>query len=157
MSIEDNIKLLQSKSTDEWGTPQDFYDKLNNEFRFTLDVCATKENHKHNNYYTKEDNALQLPWNGVIWCNPPYSKTKQFFEKAHKELKNGNCKTAVFLVNNNSDTRWFHDYVLGKAEIRYIKGRLKFEGKNTQGKKVKNPSMRPSIICVLRNTLYHGV
>lgn len=51
-------KGLMSSNTDEWGTPREFYKELNNEFNFTLDPCATAENHKCNKYYTKEDNGL---------------------------------------------------------------------------------------------------
>ncbi len=58
----------------EWATPQRFFDELNEEFHFTLDACASDENFKVANYYTKEQNSLSLPWTGVVWCNPPYGK-----------------------------------------------------------------------------------
>lgn len=151
------IKLFSSKHSDEWETPQWLYDKLDNEFGFTLDVAATQFNNKHSNFYTMEDNALAQDWNGAIWCNPPYSKIKYFLKKAHEELKNGNCKAVVFLTFSNTDTGWFHDYILGKAELRYIRGRLKFKGKNKDGKIVQNAAMRPSMVVILRESLYHGI
>lgn len=151
------IKLFASKNSDEWETPQALYDKLNLEFNFDLDSCSTKENTKHTNYYTLEQNALEQEWNGSVWCNPPYSQAKAFLIKAHEELQAGRCKTAVFLTFSNTDTAWFHDYVLGKAEIRFIRGRLKFIGLNKQGVLVNNSAMRPSMISVLRKSLYHGI
>jgi len=151
------IKLFSSKNSDEWGTPQTLYDKLNLEFNFDLDSCASVTNFKHANYYTLADDALSRDWNGSVWCNPPYSKAKPFLMKAHEELKAGNCKTCVFLTFSNTDTAWFHDYVLGKAEIRFIRGRLKFIGLNKQGILVNNAAMRPSMVSVLRESIYHGM
>ena len=149
---ENTIKLFQSKASDEWETPQDLFDKLNEEFNFDLDVCASLDNAKMHNFYTIKDNALQLPWNGRIWCNPPYSKVKEFLIKAHQEINNGNCEEAVFLTFANTDTKWFHNYVYNKAEIRFIKGRLKFKGYNKDGKLVNNSAMRPSILIILHRT-----
>lgn len=54
--------ILFSSKTDEWSTPQYVFDDLNNEFNFTLDPCATKENHKVSNYLTKERNGLAISW-----------------------------------------------------------------------------------------------
>lgn len=57
-------EVLFSKENDEWGTPQDIFDKLNEEFNFTLDPCATEENAKCEKYYTKEDDGLHISWGG---------------------------------------------------------------------------------------------
>jgi phage N-6-adenine-methyltransferase len=62
---------LASHNSTEWSTPQDFFDKLNEKYHFTLDVAASDENHKCEHYYTKEQNGLAQPWEGVIWCNHP--------------------------------------------------------------------------------------
>lgn len=68
-------KALFTSNTDLRETPQDFFDKLNEEFRFTLDPCATKENHKCEKYYTKEEDGLkQSRDNEIVYCNPPYWK-----------------------------------------------------------------------------------
>ena len=69
-----NTELMFSSKTDLWETPQDLFDKLNNEFQFTLDVCATPENAKCDNFYTKEQDGLKYPWKGAVWCNPPYGR-----------------------------------------------------------------------------------
>lgn len=147
---ENQIKLFGSKHTDEWETPQDIFNMLNSEFHFDLDVAAAKNNTKCARYFTQEDDALKQDWVGNVWCNPPYSKVRKFFKKLHEELNNGNCKVAVFLVFSNTDTKWFHDYVLGKSELRFVKGRLKFKGMNKKGEWVNNSAMRPSMICVFK-------
>lgn len=69
-----NTQVMFSSATDMWATPQDFFDNLNNEFGFEIDVCATAENAKCKTFYTKEQNGLEMPWNGVCWCNPPYGR-----------------------------------------------------------------------------------
>ena len=55
---------LLTSTTDEWATPQDLFDRLNACFRFTLDPCATKENHKAPKYYTREQDGLKQDWGG---------------------------------------------------------------------------------------------
>ena len=57
-------KGLMSSNTPEWATPVKFFEELDKEFHFTLDPCCTKENHKCNKYYTKEDNGLLQMWGG---------------------------------------------------------------------------------------------
>lgn len=135
-------QVLHSSQSDEWYTPQDTYDELNKEFGFTLDVCATDENTKCNRYYTKEDDSLVQDWSSEIcWMNPPYSKVKEFIEKAATER----C-TTVALVPSRTDTRWFHQYCYQKenVEIRFIKGRLRFGGS-------VNAAPFPSMIVIFRN------
>ena len=131
---ENTIKLFGSKRTDDWATPRWLYDQLDAEFHFNFDPCPLEP---------KEDGLL-VEWNGNIFCNPPYSKVKEFLQKAHQELKSGRAKIVVFLVFVNTDTAWFHDYIYHKAEIRFIKGRVKFVGFSKAG------SMRPSMIVIFK-------
>lgn len=64
---------LYTSNSEEWATPQDFFDRLDEEFHFTLDPCATAENAKCEKYYTKEQNGLAQDWTGeTVFCNPPY-------------------------------------------------------------------------------------
>lgn len=114
---------LFSSNTDQWSTPQDFFDKLNDEFHFTLDVCADDANHKCDKYFTKEQDGLVQDWGGeIIWCNPPYGREiGKWVEKCSKHKG-----VAVMLLPARTDTRWFHDYIYKKSRIRFIKGRLKF-------------------------------
>ena len=70
-----NNELMFSSKTDLWSTPSDFFDKLNDEFHFTLDPCSTHENAKCYKHFTKEENGLLQDWgNEVVFCNPPYGR-----------------------------------------------------------------------------------
>lgn len=57
-------KVLMSSASEEWATPQDFFDALNAEFDFTLDPCATDQNHKCERYFTREQDGLKMDWGG---------------------------------------------------------------------------------------------
>lgn len=138
-----NKDLMFSSKTDMWETPHDFFDKVDDEFHFTLDVCATPENAKCEKFYTEQDDGLSKPWTGVVWCNPPYGKgISRWILAANAARAAGN--TVVMLLPARTDTRWFHDLVLGKAEIRFVRGRLKFGGSN-------NSAPFPSMVAVFRN------
>ena len=120
-----NSAVFYSSKTDMWATPQDFFDALDAEFHFTLDACAVKENAKCEAYYTPEQDGLDQPWTGRVWCNPPYGRNVgQWVKKAHDTASGGGF--VVMLLPARTDTRWFHDYIYGKPEVRFIKGRLKF-------------------------------
>lgn len=136
--------LLTSK-TDEWETPSNVFEKLDKEFRFTLDPCSTEENHKCAKYYTKQQDGLIQTWGGeTVFCNPPYGKAiKDWIRKAWKEhTKPGT--TVVMLLPARTDTEWFHRYIYNRAEIRFIKGRLRFGT-------AKNSAPFPSMIVIYRS------
>lgn len=129
-----NAAVHFSSRKQDWATPQDFFDKLNEEFRFTLDPCADHLNHKCDKFYTVEEDGLRQDWSGErVFCNPPYGKdVPKWVRKAYEETQKGDCLCAVLLLNARTDTRWFHDYIYHKAdEIRFVKGRLKFGGQAT--------------------------
>jgi phage N-6-adenine-methyltransferase len=78
-------KGLFTSNTDLWATPQDFFDELDREFGFDLDVCAIPENAKCSRYFTPEQDGLKHEWNGTVWCNPPYGRQiGKWVEKAYK-------------------------------------------------------------------------
>lgn len=132
-----------SSETDQWSTPQDFYDSLDKEFHFNLDPCATKENAKCAEFYTREDDGLSKDWAGVVFMNPPYGREiGKWMKKADYEVKRGFASVVVCLVPARTDTRWWHDYAIG-YEVRFIKGRLKFGGN-------KNSAPFPSAVVVMR-------
>lgn len=139
-----NRVLFSSKET-VWSTPQDFFNKLNEEFDFTIDVCALPENAKCERYFTPEDDALKQKWTGTCFCNPPYGREiGQWVEKASKSADEG--ATVVMLLPARTDTKWFHNYVYRKAEIRFVAGRLKFGGS-------KNSATFPSMVVIFRSEL----
>ena len=117
-----------SSTTDLWATPQDFFDELNEEFEFTLDPCATPDNAKCAKFFTKERDGLKQDWSGErVFCNPPYGRAiGAWVKKCHDEAQKGTL--VVMLIPARTDTSYFHDYIYHKAEIRFIRGRLKFGG-----------------------------
>ena len=133
-----------SSKTNEWSTPQDFFDELDKEFNFTLDPCATSENAKCNKYFTVEDDGLKRDWSkDIVFMNPPYGRDiKYWIKKAYEESLKG--ATVVCLIPSRTDTAYWHNYIFGKADdIRFIKGRLKFGGS-------KNPAPFPSAIIIYK-------
>lgn len=116
---------LKSSLTDEWPTPRDLFERLDREFNFTLDVCATDNNHKCDHYFTKEQDGLSQDWTGVCWMNPPYGREiGRWMKKAYESSSKG--AIVVCLLPARTDTAWWHDYAMKASEIRLIRGRLKF-------------------------------
>jgi phage N-6-adenine-methyltransferase len=149
-----NRKLMFSSKNNSWCTPQDFFDKLNKEFDFTLDPCATKKSAKCKKFYTPKDDGLSKNWGGErVFCNPPYGREiSKWVYKCLAEVING-CELAVMLIPARTDTRYFHEYILGKAEIRFIKGRLKFVDLDYQGKeedRKMSPAPFPSMLVIYK-------
>ena len=140
------MKVHFSSKSNEWETPQDLYDKLDKEFGFTLDPCCTKESAKCDKYYTEKDNGLIQDWsNYIVFMNPPYGREiPKWIEKAYKESLKG--ATVVCLIPARTDTKYWHKYIFPYAEIRFIKGRVKFEG-NQKG---SGAAPFPSAIAIFR-------
>lgn len=125
-------KGMYTSNSEEWGTPQELFNRLNKEFNFTIDICASKENTKCPKYYTKEEDALKQEWGGVIWMNPPYGRQIGNWVKKAKEIARQGKATVVCLLPARTDTAWWHDYAMKANEIRLIRGRLKFgDGKGS--------------------------
>ena len=138
-----NTTVMFSSKTDEWETPQDFFDELDREFNFTLDPCATPQNAKCKKYYTKTEDGLKQDWQGeTVFCNPPYGKViKNWVKKCYEESRKPNT-TVVMLIPARTDTTYFHEYIYKKAkEIRFVRGRLKFGNS-------KNSAPFPSMVVV---------
>jgi phage N-6-adenine-methyltransferase len=122
--VTDNAHWFSSL-TDEWETPQYLFDELDREFHFTLDVCATAENAKCAAFYSRTQDGLAQPWEGVCWMNPPYGRTiSLWIAKAYNSAQAG--ATIVALVPSRTDTAWWQDYVAKIPGIRYLRGRLRF-------------------------------
>lgn len=140
---------LYSSRSEEWPTPQSFFQLLDDEFHFTLDPCATFSNAKCKLFFTKEDEGLIQDWGrNVVFCNPPYGRTmRQWARKCYDASQAG--ATVVLLAHSRTDTIWFHDWVYRKAsEIRFVRGRLKFgDG--------KQPAPFPSLVAVYRPPTQH--
>lgn len=129
-----------SSARGDWSTPQEFFDDLDAEFHFTLDVCATEATAKCPLFL--HENALEADWHGPAYMNPPYGRAiGAWLAKAYSESLRG--VTVVCLIPSRTDTRWWHSYVMKAGEIRFIKGRLHFDGH-------KNAAPFPSAIAIFR-------
>ena len=151
MKIENKSKIARVRNDgrwhsrgSDWSTPQDLFDELNKEFRFNLDVCASDWNAKCKSYITKEIDGLGEDWGrNACWMNPPYGKVlNEWMKKAYESAKNG--ATVVCLVPSATDTAWWHDYAM-KGEIRYLRGRPRFQTKEGTWQQ----TFSPSVIVVL--------
>lgn len=137
-----SMAVHYSSETDLWSTPQDFFDRLDAEFNFELDVCATHTNAKCKRYFTETENGLLQKWTGVVWMNPPYGREiDEWIQKAYESAQEG--ATVVCLIPSRTDTRWWHDYCM-KGEIRFVKGRLQF------GSATENAPF-PSAVIIFRD------
>ena len=133
---------LFSSSKDDWETPKEFFEKLNQEFNFDLDPCCSEITAKCEKFYTKEDDGLIQPWFGSVYMNPPYGRQIVGWMKKAKEESEKGC-IVVCLVPARTDTRWWHDYCMKSSEIRFLNRRLTFTGAD-------NKSTFPAAIVIFR-------
>jgi site-specific DNA-methyltransferase (adenine-specific) len=113
-----------SSASAEWSTRPELFAELDREFSFTLDACATAENAKCANYFTRQQNGLAQPWTGRVFCNPPYGRgvIGDWVRKAWESFQSGQAEIVVLLVPSRTDTAWWHDYCL-QGEVRFRRGR----------------------------------
>jgi hypothetical protein len=134
------VGYFPTSKHDKWGTPPDLYASLHTVFNFNFDPCPI-------DWKEGDASGLDIPWGTSTFCNPPYSKTAAFIAKAHAEWKKGN--TVVMLLNNNTETVAFHKYIYNQAEVRLLKGRLKFiDYSDGEPKQKPRPSPRGSMIVI---------
>jgi site-specific DNA-methyltransferase (adenine-specific) len=140
-----NLAVHFSSKTDQWATPQGFFDRMNAEFNLELDVCADEDNAKCESFITEESDGLKQPWAPLrCWMNPPYGREiGKWVKKAHEESQKG--ALVVCLLPSRTDTRWFHSYFYQRpnVEIRFIKGRLKFGD-------AENAAPFPSMVAIFK-------
>lgn len=137
------MKNRNQKHSDDWKTPEKIYNPLNDEFNFDFDPCP----YKHD--LSKWDGLL-VDWGQSNFINPPYKRKlkEAFILKAIEESKKG--KLCVMLIPVSTSTAIFHEHILpNKKEIRFIRGRVRFEGVNTNGEFVTNKEgMHDSMIVI---------
>ena len=135
-----DLSVHYSSKTYEHETPQFLFDKLDRQFRFKLDVCATPQNTKCSRYFTLADDGLKQPWSSANWMNPPYGREiSKWIQRASLN------PLTVALLPSRTDTRWFHNHIYAnpKAEVHFLKGRLKFGA-------ATNSAPFPSMIVIFR-------
>lgn len=133
---------VHSSKTHTWSTPQEFFDRLNEEFQFTLDPCAEPETAKCEKFYTYRENGLAQDWTGErVFCNPPYGPdlTRWIIKCATEKTE-----VCVMLIPARTDTKVWHEWIFNNAEVRFVKGRLKFGG-------AENSAPFPSAVVIFRN------
>ena len=142
------MKNRNLEHSNNWATPKEFYDKLDQEFKFDFDHCPLNLEK-----ITNENDGLLIEWGNSNYINPPYSRDlkEKFVIKAIEESNKG--KLCVMLLPVSTSTKLFHNHILPNAkEIRFIKGRIKFLGSNTKGEYVTNKApMHDSMIVVFGN------
>jgi site-specific DNA-methyltransferase (adenine-specific) len=139
-------EVMFSSESGEWETPLWLFVELDKEFQFELDAAASEINNKCDWYYTLDDDALSKPWTNPsldyskVFVNPPYGTgLENWVKKAYLESQKG--ATVVMVLPARTDTKWFHDWVLGRTEIRFLRGRIKFERYGEQSSSAPFPSM----------------
>lgn len=139
-----NTEVMFSSKTDSWATPINFFRELDEEFHFNLDPCADEFNHKCDRYFTVKEDGLLQNWGGSsVFCNPPYGREiGKWVEKAYRtNQEHGNL--VVMLLPARTDTKWFHEFIYQKAEVRFVRGRLKFGDS-------KNSAPFPSMVVIYK-------
>jgi phage N-6-adenine-methyltransferase len=139
------VKNRNLNHSDNWKTPKKFYDEINKEFNFDFDPCPYSEGEPI-------FDGLKCEWGNSNFVNPPYSRglKDEFVKKGIEEFKKG--KTVVFLIPVSTSTKLFHEVILpNNPEIRFIKGRISFEGYNTKGEWVTNQKgMHDSMLVIFK-------
>lgn len=150
-----NNPQLFTSSKKDWRTPPKLYSNLNKEFDFWIDLAADKENTFCQTFFNESQNALKQDWqdfaikNGSLgrfgWCNPPYGRDLvKWIKKAYEENLLG--FKSVWLIPARTDTKFFHQFIFGKAKtVCFIKSRIAFLNNDN---KPEHKATFPSMIVV---------
>jgi len=133
---------------DDYGTPPELYFQVCQKFNIfpTLDVCATEKNAKCSKFITQKEDSLLFEWDETFFMNPPYSRVDHFMRKAYyQHLKHG--VEGLILVFAKTDTKWWHNFIENKAEVHFVKGRIKFF---KDGYETRNSAPYPSCFVIYR-------
>jgi len=111
-----------------WQTPPEVFEPLDAEFHFELDAAASHGAQRCARYISPETDALEVPWQArSVWLNPPYGRgIGAWVRKAFETSRAG--AVVVVLVPARPDTRWWAEWALKAAEIRFVQGRIRFVG-----------------------------
>jgi len=120
-----------NETRDSWETPKRLFDKLDEQYNFDVDCCATKQNTKCKNfYYDFNEATLQSMYNQTAWMNPPFSKAYDIFEHFFRVVDKG---LAIYRCDN-IETKIWQEIILSKADWIFIpKGRIRYDGMPGKG------------------------
>jgi phage N-6-adenine-methyltransferase len=147
-------RVIFSSVRQDWATPQEVFDKLNNEFRFTLDPCCSHKTAKCEKHYTVQEDGLSKSWEGEnVFVNPPFGREQAaWIKKCYEESQKPNTKV-VMLIPARTDTKAFHEFIYPNAELRFIKGRLKFVNpESNTPKKDWTAAPFPSMVVIFKKS-----
>lgn len=142
-----NKELMFSSKKEDWETPQLFFDELNKKYKFNWDLASSDANAKCVNHFTVGDDSLSQDWavlEGNLWLNPPYGRDLKHWVKKAYESSLHRSGLLVMLIPSRTDTSYWHDYIFDKAQIKFIRGRLKFEN----GGVASQPAPFPSALII---------
>lgn len=146
-------EVVFSRGKDDWRTPRHLFNKYHRIFKFNVDGAADATSYLTNDFWmgpgSSVPDALSFDWSKLfagsarVWLNPPYSKVKAFVAKAAEEATRG--VLTVALLPSRTDTRWFHDHIYQKPNVRieFLRGRVKFEDEAGQA---SNSAPFPSMV-----------
>jgi len=140
---------LFTSNKEDWETPGNFFNSLNEKYHFKWDLAASNDNAKCNNYFTHDDNSLEQNWGGLdgnLFVNPPYGRELKLWVKKASETHLKNGQYLVMLIPSRTDTSYWHDYIFDHAEIEFLRGRLKFEVDGVS----KDPAPFPSALVIYK-------
>lgn len=136
-------KALFTSNKEDWETPQNFYDRLNAKYHFEWDLAASDDNAKCSCYFTSDENSLEYDWGGLsgnLFLNPPYGRELKLWVRKAANTKLKAKQNLVMLIPARTDTSYWHDYIFNHAEIKFLRGRLKFEVGGISGDSAPFPS-----------------
>jgi hypothetical protein len=131
-AVKSRPHVANNSGDNEWYTPKEYIeaarqvlgeihlDPASNPLANNIVQAAT--------FYTAEDTGLDKDWRGNVWMNPPYESglIGQFAEKLCDSYASGNVTSAIVLVNNATETRWFQSLAEQASAACFPKGRVKF-------------------------------
>ena len=136
------------QANDHWATPKWLYDELDAEFHFNFDPCPL-----HADF-----DGLAIDWGFSNFVNPPYNRIDKpkFIQKAYEQWLIGNG--SVLLIPAATGTSQFHDLILPNAEVRFLRGRIAFEGVNSKGERVTTKvGMHDSMLVIFGGSERAGI
>lgn len=118
--------MMTESPRDCWRTPKALFDKLHQEFDFTVDGAADDTNHLLPVYCSADGVSLldtYPPADERVFVNPPFSRCADFTRWAAMQQ----CLVVMLLPGHRHEQAWWHDYVLPFADqIRFIRGRVAY-------------------------------